>query len=87
MQIFTYDNWQTVENSCDAETLQKFSSLDDVFLCRGERIVKDKTSEVIKFKGSDKTYYIKRYTDSRRKYFSCFRNSFVRSEAENLISS
>ena len=86
MQIFTYDNWQTVENSCDAESLQKFSSLDDVFLCRGERIVKDKTSEVIKFKGSDKTYYIKRYTGSRRKYFSCFRNSFVRSEAENLIA-
>jgi tRNA A-37 threonylcarbamoyl transferase component Bud32 len=86
MQFFTYDNWQVLEKSCDAETSQQFSSLEEVFSCRGERIVKDKTSEVIKFSGSNKTFYIKRYTGPKRKYFSFFRKSVVLAEAENLIS-
>ena len=86
MQLLTYDSWQILKQYHDGETLQQFSSLDDVFSCRGERIVKDKTSEVIKFKGSTNSFYIKRYTGPKRKYFSIFRKSVVRAEAENLVS-
>ncbi len=86
MLLFNYDSWQIEERYRDAETLQNFASLEDVFSCRGELIVKDKTSEVIKFVGSNKTYYLKRYTDPRRKYFRFFRSSIVKAESENLLS-
>lgn len=86
MLLFNYDSWQIEEKYRDAETLQNFASLEDVFSCRGERIVKDKTSEVIKLVGSNKTYYVKRYTGPKRKYFSFFRDSVVRAETKNLLS-
>ena len=82
MRFFNRDNWQILKN--DNEYLKHFASLGDVFLCRGESVVKDKHSEVIKFAGSDKVFYIKRYTASRRKFLSLFRDSFISSEVENL---
>lgn len=86
MQLFTYDSWQILKKYRDAETLQHFSTLDDVFSCLGERIVKDKTSEVIKFNSSMRSYYIKRYTGPKRKYFKRFRNSIICTEAKNLLA-
>ena len=86
MQFITYDNWLLDEQLCDPEALKQFSSVEKVFLCNGERVVHDKISEVIKFKGSKKTYYIKRYTGSGRKFFGFFRKSRIRSEWENLVS-
>lgn len=86
MQFFTYDSWQIEETYSDSETRQNFSSLEDVFSCPGERIVSDKTSEVIKFSGSMRSYFIKRYTGPKRKYFRRFRNSVVHAEAKNLIA-
>ena len=86
MHNFTYDNWRLDEQLCDTEALQQFFSVEKVFLCEGERVVQDKISEVIKFKGSKKTYYIKRYTASGRKIFGFFRKSRICSEWENLVS-
>ena len=86
MHIITYDNWQLDKQQCDAEALRQFSSLEKVFLCSGEKVVQDKISEVIRFKGTTKTYYIKRYTGSGRKIAGFFRKSRICSEWGNLVS-
>jgi len=86
MHNITYDNWRLDEELNDSEAVQQFLSLEKVFLCKGERVVQDKISEVIRFKGSTKTYYIKRYTASGRKAFDYFRKSRICSEWENLVS-
>jgi tRNA A-37 threonylcarbamoyl transferase component Bud32 len=86
MQFISYDNWQLDKQNCDPDALQQFSSVEKVFSCNGELIVKDKISEVIKFYGSTKTYYIKRYTASGKKFRSFFRKSLICSEWENLVS-
>ena len=86
MQFITNENWLLDEQLCAPDVLQQFSSVEKVFLCNGERVVQDKISEVIKFKGSKNTYYIKRYTGSGRKLFGFFRKSRIRSEWENLVS-
>jgi len=86
MQFITYDNWRLNEQLCDSEALKQFSSVEKVFLCEGERVVQDKISEVIRFKSSKKTYYIKRYTAAGRKTVGFFRKSRICSEWENLVS-
>lgn len=85
-QLFNYDNWQIDNKLCDSDTLQSFSNIEDVFLCTGEDIVKDKISQVIKFSHGRKAYYIKRYTGSGRKWFALFRKSRISREWENLNS-
>lgn len=86
MKFFTYDDWKLEKQNCDSEAIQLFSSIEKVILCNGERVVKDKISEVIRFNGSTKVYYIKRYTGSGRKLFGFFRKSRVCSESKNLAS-
>ena len=86
MNFITYDSWKLEQKNCDSEALQLFSNVEKVFLCNGERVVKDKISEVIRFNSSTKVYYIKRYTDSGRKLFSFFRKSRICSEWNNLAS-
>ena len=86
MHLINYDNWQLDKQHCDSDVLKQFSSVEKVFLCNGEQVVQDKISEVIRFKGTTKTYYIKRYTGSGRKFLSFFRKSRICSEWENLVS-
>lgn len=82
MRFFTSEHWQINEEN--GVNLKHFKTLDDVFLCRGELVVKDKYSEVVKFSSTSKSFYIKRYTASRRKFLSLFRASFISSEVRNL---
>lgn len=86
MHNISYNSWQLDEQHCDAEALQQFVTLEKVFLCNGEQVVRDKISEVVRFKGSAKTYYLKRYTASGRKIFDFFRKSRICSEWKNLVS-
>lgn len=80
------NNWKLDEKRCDVDTLQQFSCVENVFSCNGERVVKDKISEVIRFNCLSNIYYIKRYIKSGHKSFSFFRKSRVCHEWENLVS-
>jgi tRNA A-37 threonylcarbamoyl transferase component Bud32 len=86
MMQLVRNNWRLDDKQCDAETLQQFSSVENVFACSGEQVVKDKISEVVRFSCLSNIYYIKRYIKSGHKLFSFFRKSRICQEWENLVS-
>ncbi len=80
------NNWKLDAKRCNAQTLQHFSCVENVFSCSGERIVKDRICEVVRFNCLTKIYYIKKYIKSGHKTFSFFRKSRICLEWENLVS-
>lgn len=80
------NNWLITDAYCGSAVADKFSDLDKVFSCTGEKITRDLISQVIKTSVGDKYFYVKRYTAAGKAFRRYFGRSRIRAEWENLIA-
>jgi len=77
--------WQVTNQFLNSEAGEAFSSLDKVFVLKGETIASDPLSYVIKVQVAGKNYYVKCYTGAGKGLRRYFGKSRIRSEWENLF--